>query len=265
MLAAFDQWRAEWVSLTPYHLRQLIDVAHRHRVQPAGVRGLVHLAAPCPAHLKRKAIDLFGPQRVFEMYGCTEGIGLTMVRGDQWLRRPGTVGRGFFTQIRILDRSGRPVPLGQPGEVYLRSGVAGRPVYLRSADNARVTTDGFVSVGDHGWQDGEGFLYLEPRQLGRVQVGGETVIPSEVEAVLMECPDVSDAAVLGVPDDRLGESLVALVVAAGAADAKALKRFLRGRLARPKVPRTVVFVERLPRTEAGKLDRRQLEPGRWIR
>jgi bile acid-coenzyme A ligase len=131
-------------------------------------------------------------------------------------------------------------------------------MYLRAGDSARVTADGFVSVGDRGRMDDEGYLYLEPRQLGRVQVGGETVVPGEIESVLMDYPGVSDAAVLGVPDDRLGESLVALVVTAGRPDAKVLKRYLRERVARHKVPRKVFFVERLPRTEAGKLDRSAL-------
>jgi bile acid-coenzyme A ligase len=258
LLAALGEWRAEWLSLTPYHLRRLVDAAHGQRMRPDGLRGLVHLAAPCPGRLKREAIDLFGARRVFEMYGCTEGIGLTVARGDEWLRRPGTVGRGFFTRIRILDPDGKQESPGRSGEVYLRSGSPARRMYLRAGDSARVTADGFVSVGDRGRMDDEGYLYLEPRQLGRVQVGGETVVPGEIESVLMDYPGVSDAAVLGVPDDRLGESLVALVVTAGRPDAKVLKRYLRERVARHKVPRKVFFVERLPRTEAGKLDRSAL-------
>jgi bile acid-coenzyme A ligase len=270
VLAAIGEWRAEWLSLTPYHLRHLAIAAIGSPADLATVRGVLHLAAPCPHRLKRHVIDLFGARRVFEMYGCTEGIGVTVLRGDEWLRRPGTVGRGYFTQIRVLDQVGERLPPGRSGEIYLRSGSPGRRPYLRAGDEAAgatmvtfakdagVTVDGFTSVGDRGWQDDDGYLYLEPRQLSRIQVGGETVDPGEVESLLMEHPDVLDAAVRGVPDERLGECLVALVVPAGGQDARVLRWYLREHVARHKVPRVVRFVGRLPRSEAGKLDRRAL-------
>jgi bile acid-coenzyme A ligase len=258
-LGAIGEWRAEWLSLTPYHLRHLMVAARGNPEGLASVRGLLHLAAACPHRLKREVIDLVGAERVFELYGCTEGIGVTLARGDEWLRRPGTVGRGYFTQIRVLDPAGQRLPTGRPGQVFLRSGPLARRLYLRASERVGVTADGFASVGDRGRQDGDGYLYLEPRQLTRIQVGGETVDPAEVESVLMEHPGVLDAAVLGVRDDRLGESLVALVVPAGPSpDARAMRRYLREHVARHKVPRVLRFVGRLPRTEAGKLDRTAL-------
>jgi bile acid-coenzyme A ligase len=190
------------------------------------------------------------------MYGSTEGAGLTLARGDEWLERPGTVGRGFFTEVQVRDESGtRPLPPGQTGHVYLRSGRSARVAYLDARDRLRTTLDGFACVGDLGRLDRDGYLYLAPRQLDRIQVGGETVYPDEVESVLCEHPGVLDAAVTGIPDERLGESLLALVVPAGPGDAKALRRYLRDRLPGHKVPRTVRFTDRLPRSEAGKLQR----------
>lgn len=250
-------WRVEWLHLTPYHMRQLAAVPGcRERL--SSLRGMLHLAAPCARPLKRRWLDVVGPERVFEMYGATEGIGVTIARGDEWLRRPGTVGRGFFTQIRILDERGRALPPGQIGDVYMRSGGSRRYAYLGRDDLGARTIDNFATVGDRGQVDSEGYLYLTARQARRIQVGGETVNPSEVEYVLLEHPGVLDAAVFGVPDDRLGESVAALVVPGRDPDTRSLRDHLRRRLARYKVPRTIRYVTQLPRTETGKLDRARL-------
>lgn len=259
-LAAIGDWRVEWLQATPYHLRLLAAAALRSPSAPglSSVRGLLHLAAPCPDRLKRDWIGLLGAERVFEMYGATEGIGVTVARGDEWLRHPGTVGRGFFTELRILDEKGRRLPPGETGDVYMRSGPTTRRRYLSREDKSLLTADGFASVGDRGWTDREGYLYLVARQLTRIQVGGETVDPGEVESVLGGHPDVVEAAVTGIPDEHLGESLVALVIMARPADTGLMKGYLRERLAQHKVPRVLRFVGELPHTEAGKVDRAKL-------
>jgi bile acid-coenzyme A ligase len=260
VLAGIHQWRAEWFQLTPYHMRQLAAAMPRHGHDLSTVRGMLHIAAACPDQLKRHWLDLIEPDRVFEMYGATERIGVTIASGAEWLRRPGTVGRGFFTQIRIVDENGRRLPPGEVGEVYLRSGPPARRLYLDPGDGLKTTADGFVSVGDRGHLDADGYLYLGRRQFTRIQVGGETVEPGEVESVLLSHPDVLDAAVLGVPDERLGESVAALVVRADGrgVEAEKLRRYVRERVARHKVPRVIRLVRQLPYTEAGKLDRTAL-------
>jgi bile acid-coenzyme A ligase len=259
-LEAVREWQVEWLHATPYHLRHLAIALDQAPTDLSSVRGLVHLAAACPAQLKRDWLSALRPDRVFEMYGATEGIGLTIARGDEWLRRPGTVGRGFFTHIRILDADGRRVPAGETGHIYMRSGPRARRFYLDAGDPISTTADGFASVGDRGWVDDQGYLYLAARQLKRVQVGGETVDPGEVESVLASHPAVIEAAVMGIPDERLGESLVAVVVVTDAShwDSKSMKRYLRERLARYKVPRVIRFVDQVPHTETGKIDRRRL-------
>jgi bile acid-coenzyme A ligase len=261
VLAAVARWRAEWLQLTPYHLRHLALAMRSGHHNVSSVRGLLHMAAPCPEELKRYWIGQVGADRVFEMYGSTEGIGITVASGREWLRRPGTVGRGFFTRIRILGPDGHPLGPGHEGEVYMRSGRAASDPYLNPADRLGVTADGFATVGDRGRLDADGYLYLAPRQPCRIQVGGETVNPADVEAALMAHPDVADAAVAGLPDERLGESLLAVVVARGPADAATLKAYLRSRLSPHQVPRAVRFASHLPYTEAGKLDRRRLASG----
>jgi bile acid-coenzyme A ligase len=258
VLGGIVQWRIEWLQTTPYHLRHLAIAARKNHSDLSGVCGLLHMAAPCSAQLKRYWIEALGPERIFEIYASTEGIGMTLARGDEWVRRPGTVGKGFFTDIRIMDNNLHPLPPGAVGDIFMRSGTGLGNPYLEPADQIRGTADGFASVGDTGWLDGDGYLYLAARQLSRIQVGGETVDPGEIESVLLGHPDGLDAAVAGVADDRLGESLVALVISAGARDAKAVKQYLRERMERPKVPRTVRFVEQLPYTDAGKLDRGRL-------
>jgi bile acid-coenzyme A ligase len=249
------RWRVEWAQLTPYHLRYLAGAARRRPVDLSGIRGLLHMAAPCPARLKRFWIDAVGASSLFEIYGSTEGIGITLIRGDDWLKRPGTVGRGFFTQIQVRDESGAPLPPGETGEVHMRSGHPARAVYLNSRHHLPRSPDGFASVGDRGRLDEAGYLYLAPRQLGRIQVGGETVYAGEVEELLLDHPGVFDAGVAGVPDERLGEVLVAMVVPTGRPDALSIRRYLWDRVARHKVPRTVYFVDNLPYGPAGKLDR----------
>jgi bile acid-coenzyme A ligase len=259
VIAAITDWQVEWLNATPYHLRHLA-AALRARHDPAlpSVRGLLHLAAPCPDRLKRDWIDLLGPDRVFEMYGATEGIGLTVARGDEWLQHPGTVGRGFFTEIRVLDSDGRQLPVGETGHIYMRSGSAARRHYFQEEHGVR-TADGFATVGDQGWIDGEGYLYLASRQLTRIQVGGETVDPAEIESILARHPEVVEAAVAGIPDERLGESLMAFIISTRPTNTKLMRAYLRERLAPHKVPRVLSFVDELPHTEIGKIDRVKLK------
>jgi bile acid-coenzyme A ligase len=258
-LETMAAWRTEWLQVTPYHLRHLALAATRSGGAGLGaVQGLLHLAAPCPEPLKRYWIDALGAERVFEIYGATEGIGLTLVRGPEWLARPGTVGRGFFTQLQIRDESGQRLPAGRTGEVYMRARRPGHQPYLEAGEPAGLPADGYSTVGDRGCLDPDGYLYLAPRQLSRIQVGGETVYPDEVELALCQHPLVLDVAVAGIPDDRVGEALIALVIPARPAGARDLRHYLLSRLPRHQVPREVKFVRALPRAETGKLMRERV-------
>lgn len=257
-LALVEQWQVRWLQATPYHLRRLAATLRHSPHDLGSIRGLLHLGAPCPADLKQFWLRQLEPRYVFEMYGATEGVGFTLVDGRDWLRRPGTVGKGFFTQIRIYDEAGHRLQPGVEGFIHLRSAATGRAVYLDRRHQVTATADGFVGLGDRGHLDDQRYLFLEPRQIAHIQVGDLTVYPAEVESVLTAHPAVADAAVLGVPDDRLGEKLVALVVAAAPVDPLLLRRYARQTLARHKVPRLVRFVRDLPYNENGKLDRPRL-------
>jgi bile acid-coenzyme A ligase len=256
------RYTIEWLQLTPTHMREILRLPD---LEPAGfgtLRAMLHTAARCDADTKRGWIDLLGPERVYELYGATEGVGVTLVRGDEWLARPGTVGRGFLTQVRILDDTGNLVPPGTTGTVFMRTPRrVGRSDYVN--DQAiRTTPDGFATVGDHGRLDRDGYLYLEPRDHDTINVGGEKVDPDEVEAALRDHPAVVDAVAVAVPHQTLGSVVGAHVVLHdGASVRKAeLAAHCGRRLAGYKIPKHFTFVEQIPRSAAGKIQRWRLAP-----
>jgi len=158
-----------------------------------------------------------------------------------------------------MDESGARLPRGEVGDVYMRSAAVAAGCYLDPGHRLRVTADGFASVGDRGRLDDGGYLYLEPRQASRIQVGGETVYADEVASVLGQHPQVEDAAVIGVPDERLGEVVLAVVAAPRArVSGRELRAFARDRLARHKVPRQVLITDVVPRSGTGKPDRERV-------
>ena len=249
--------RIEWLQLTPAHLRSVLRLVDPAPADFGTVRAVLHTAAPCDFVTKKAWLDLLGPHRLFESYGSTEQIGVTLARGDEWLARPGTVGKGFLTQIRILDDAGRRLPPGEVGMVYLRSGRTGARAGYLGGLSMPCTPDGFASVGDHGWLDADGYLFLAPRRTDLINVGGENVYPAEVEAALLEHPSVLDAMVVGGPDPIFGAVVQARVVLAdgGRPSGTELIRHCASRLSPYKVPRRVSFVADLPRSAAGKLER----------
>jgi bile acid-coenzyme A ligase len=256
------RYAIEWLQLTPTHMREILRLPD---LDPAGfgtLRAMLHTAARCDADTKRGWIDLLGPERVYELYGATEGIGVTLVRGDEWLARPGTVGRGFLSQVRILDDTGNLVPPGTTGTVFMRTPRrVGRSDYVN--DQAiRTTPDGFATVGDHGRLDRDGYLYLEPRDHDTINVGGEKVDPDEVEAALRDHPAVVDAVAVAVPHQTLGSVVGAhVVLQRGASVRKAeLAAHCGRRLAGYKIPKHFTFVDQVPRSAAGKIQRWRLAP-----
>lgn len=252
----------EWLQLTPTHMREILRLPDLDPADFGTLRALLHTAARCDADTKRGWIDLLGPERVYELYGATEGVGVTLVRGDEWLARPGTVGRGFLTQVRILDEGGNLAPPGTTGTVFMRTPRrVGRSDYVN--DQAiRTTPDGFATVGDHGRLDRDGYLYLEPRDHDTINVGGEKVDPDEVEAALRDHPAVIDAVAVAVPHQTLGSVVGAHVVLEhGASVRKAeLAAHCGRRLAGYKIPKQFTFVDQVPRSAAGKIQRWRLAP-----
>lgn len=257
------QHAVEWMQLTPAHMRELLPHARR---EPAGfdsLRAVLHTAAHCDADTKQGWIDLLGPTRLYELYGTTEGIGVTLVRGDEWLARPGTVGRGFVTQIRVLDDARGPVASGTTGTVFMRTPQRlARSAYV--GDQVLETTpDGFATVGDRGRLDEDGYLYLAPRDHDIINVGGEKVDPNEVEAALLDHPDVLDAVAVGVPHGTLGSVVGVRVVLRPSSTVHRVDLAAHcGRLlAGYKIPKHITFVDHVPRSASGKVQRWRLGRG----
>ena len=254
-----ERHAVQWMQLTPSHMRRMLTEPEVTAGRLASLRGVLHTAAPCDRLTKQGFNDLLGPERVFEMYGATERIGMTLASGAEWAARPGTVGKGFLTQIRILGEDGRSLPVGAEGRVFMRHG-AGHRGHARTTASVEHTPDGFRSVGDHGRLDADGYLYLADRRTDMMTVGGSNVYPAEIERVILDLPGVQDVAVAGRSDHTLGAVPIAFVVPVTGSTLSAadVTRHCRTALAVPKRPREVRIVAGLPRTEAGKLHRGRL-------
>ncbi len=220
-------------------------------------------AAPLPHWLARRWIELVGAERFFMSYGMSEGLGLCVIRGDEWLQHPGSVGRPWrSTSLRIVGPSGERLSPGEVGEIHMRSPGGSAFSYLGDRLSSPRTVDGFGTVGDLGWVDEDGFLYIADRQADLIITGGANVYPAEVEAALGEHPLVEDVVVIGLRDPEWGRRVHALVVRVGDADNNSSRltgddvvAFAKHRLAAYKVPKSVEFVQSIPRSEATKVNR----------
>jgi long-chain acyl-CoA synthetase len=241
------------LSLPPY-------VRERHDVST--LRSVLHGAAPCPVAVKRRMIEWLGPI-VWEYYAATEGSGC-FVDSATWLARPGTVGRPADGQVMVGDVDGRALAPGETGLVYLKAPAVGRFEYFRDTDKTESTYRGdYFTLGDVGYVDDDGYLFLTDRSANLIISGGVNIYPAEVDAVLLEHPAVGDAATIGVPDDEWGERVVAVIeLQPGREPSPDLARELvdhcRARLAKYKCPQLVEFTDRLPRQDNGKIYKRVL-------
>lgn len=220
----------------------------------------IHAAAPCPPEVKAKMIEWWGPVLV-EYYASTEGAGMTIVTSQQWLDKPGTVGKAALGIIRICDEEGRELPTGVPGSVYFERDEETFEYHNSSdktADSRHPDHPLWTTVGDIGYLDDDGFLFLTDRKAFMIISGGVNIYPQEVENVLALHPAVYDVAVIGVPDPEMGEQVKAVVQPReGVEPSESLAReiidYVREHIAHFKAPRTVDFVDELPRTPTGKL------------
>lgn len=249
--------------MVPAHFIRILDLPAevRARYDLSSVRKILHAAAPCPPEVKRRIMEVFPPETVWEFYGATEGPG-SIIGPSDWLRKPGSVGRPWpGVTIKILDGDGFEVPAGTVGTIYLSS-ISGRRFAYHHAEEktAGAYRGDFFTVGDLGFLDDDGFLYVADRRVDLILSGGVNVYPAEIESVLVTHPEIVDVAVVGVPDARWGQAIHAVVErrAGAALDAETLRAWCRTKMADYKCPRSVAFVDRLPRDPNGKVLKRQL-------
>ena len=235
----------------------------RNSYDVSSLRHVLHGAAPCPVHVKHALIEWLGPI-VVEYYAATEGTG-TMVDSATWLSRPGTVGKVMPEgQVKIADENGDELPRTEIGTVFLRAPDAGRFEYFKAKDKTDSAYRGdYYTLGDVGYMDEEGFLFLTDRSVDLIITGGVNVYPNEVDAVLLAHPMVADSATIGIPNDEWGEEVKSVVeLAAGVEPSRHVEaeliEFARDRLAHFKCPKTIDFVDTLPRQDNGKIYRRLL-------
>ncbi|BCY13329.1 acyl-CoA synthetase [Actinoplanes sp. L3-i22] len=269
MLRLIERHRVTHSHMVPTQFRRLLALPSpvRDGYDLSSMRVMIHGAAPCPHEVKRRMLEWWGPV-VVEYYAASEGGG-TLITAADWLKRPGSVGQAWpGSRIRILDAAGEDSPAGQPGTVYLQMGDATFE-YLGDAEKTRQSWRGrMFTVGDIGYLDDDGYLYLCDRKSDVIITGGVNVYPAEIENELATHPAVADVAVFGVPHDEWGEEIKAVVqpspdATPGPELTAQLLSFLAGRLARFKLPRTVDYVGELPRDPNGKLYKRLLRDPYW--
>jgi long-chain acyl-CoA synthetase len=258
-LDAIERHRITHAQFVPVMFVRMLKLPEKIRdsYDLSSLKRVMHAAAPCPVQIKRQMIDWWGPI-VDEYYASSEAHGSTLISAEDWLAHPGSVGKPMMGAVHILDEDGTELPPNQPGEIYFEGGYSFQ--YLNDASKTAASRDGhgWTTVGDVGYLDEDGYLFLTDRRHHMIISGGVNIYPQEAENLLVTHPKVMDAAVFGVPDDEMGQRVMAVVQTVEEADGTEqfgdeLLDWLRDRLAHFKCPRSVAFEEQLPRTDTGKL------------
>lgn len=263
-LELVEKHRVESLYQVPTMMHRIwqLPTENREKYDLSSLKALWHLAAACPAWLKDAFIEWLGAEVIWELYGGTEGQGRTIISGREWLTHRGSVGRPHDCEMKILDDEGNEVDPGEIGEIYMRPS-SGRAVYKYVGAESTCREDGWDTLGDMGYMDEDGYLYLADRRTDLIVSGGVNIYPAEVEAAIDSHPGVRASAVIGLPDEDMGSVVHAIVdVSDQRVSEEDLLAFLAERLARHKQPRSIEFVNESLRDEAGKLRRKSLREAR---
>ena len=269
-LSLIGQYQVTHSQLVPTMFSRMLKLpeAVREQYDLSTLEIAIHAAAPCPVLVKQQMIEWWGPI-IHEYYGATEGLGFAACNSEEWLSHPGTVGKVVLGELSVLDDDMQPLPLGEPGTLWFKSATEFQ--YHRDEEKTREATssDGsMTTVGDVGYVDADGFLYLTDRKTFMIISGGVNIYPQETEDLLISHPKVADAAVFGVPNQDLGEEVKAVVqpIAGVAGDdslTEELLQYLSERVSRQKLPRSIDYRGELPRLPTGKLYKRLLRDEYW--
>jgi long-chain acyl-CoA synthetase len=269
-LRLIEAERIDTIFMVPTMFIRLLKLPEvvRQKYDTSSLRHVVHAAAPCPAEVKHAMIAWWGPV-ISEYYGSTESGALTFATPDDALKRPGTVGRILDgVELRFLGEDGEPLPQGKIGEIYSR--VADNPDFTyhnKPEKRTEIERDGFITSGDVGFIDEDGYVFICDRKRDMVISGGVNIYPAEIEAALHTVPGVHDCAVFGIPDDEFGEALMAVVEpqAGVTLDVADIRAQLKTSLAGYKVPKHLEILKNLPREDSGKIFKRRLRDPFWER
>jgi long-chain acyl-CoA synthetase len=269
VLRLIEDHRVTHTHMVPTQFRRLLALPGevKAKYDISSMRAAIHSAAPCPSEVKRRMLDWWGPV-IMEYYAASEGGG-TVITAEQWLSRPGSVGLPWTnTEVRVLDDDGNDMPAGKPGLVYLKMGDATFDYHKDPGKTQSGRRSGMFTVGDIGYLDSGGYLFLCDRKSDMIISGGVNIYPAEIESELACHPAVADCAVFGIPHEEWGEEIKAVVEpAAGHEPGEELTgellSFLEGRLAKFKLPRSIDYVAELPRDPNGKLYKRRLRDPYW--
>lgn len=267
-LELIERHRVRWVNLVPTMMQRIwrLPAEQREGFDMSSLQVVWHMGSVCPIWLKQAWIDWLGPDRIFELYGGTEVIGVTVITGREWLAHRGSVGKvQAGSRMRILDEQGRDCAPDEVGEIYFLPDRGQGTTYEYIGASAKAV-DGWETTGDLGRLDADDYLYIEDRRTDMIVSGGANIFPAEVEAAIDQHPAVQSVVVIGLPDDDLGQRAHAIVQLADGASAgtneEALRTFLADRLVRYKIPRTFEFTEENLRDDAGKARRAKLREER---
>lgn len=265
-LRLIEAHKVDVVYMVPTMMRRIWALPEdiRTRYDMSSLKALWHLAAPCPPWLKACFIEWLGPEVIWELYGGTEGQGSTTIQGTEWLTHKGSVGRPVETcEMKIVGEDGATLPPGEVGEVFIRPLTGQGTTYRYIGADPRAIEGGWESLGDMGWMDAEGYLYLTDRLSDMILVGGANIYPAEVEAAIDAFPGVRSSAVIGLPDEDMGARLHAVIDRPdGPAELEAMNAHLVERLVRYKVPKSFEYVDEPVRDDAGKVRRKALREAR---
>ena len=265
-LAIIERQQVDLIYTVPTMMHRIwsLPAASRQAYDLSSLATLWHLAAPCPPWLKQAYIEWLGPDVIWELYGGTEGLGSTMISGREWLQHRGSVGKPQPScQMKIMDEARRELPPNQIGEIFILPNAGPGSTYRYVGAEARTADGGWESLGDMGYMDADGYLYLTDRQADMILSGGANIYPAEVEAAIESCPGVRSCVVIGLPDEDLGNRIHAIVdVPGGEVSEQSLLDHLAEHLVRYKLPRSIEFTDKPVRDEAGKVQRSALRQAR---
>jgi len=267
-LQLIEQHRVDRMTVVPTMMQRIwrLPAEQRTRIDVSSLEFVMTGSAPCPPWLMRAWIEWLGAKVMHEAFGPSERTGGTFITGSEWLQHPGSVGKpSAGVRIRILDDNGRDLPPGEMGEIYVMPAGGTGSTYRYVGATAKVTQDGWESLGDMGYFDSDGYLYLGDRRSDMVLCGGRNIYPAEVEAAIDALPGVRSSAVIGLPDNDLGQRLHAIVDVGpdgSDLDEAQIKQHLIERLVHYKIPTSIEIVTILLRDDAGKMRRSALRAAR---